>query len=72
MKARFRNITFINVHAPTEDKEEEKENQLKRVYDMISDNDIKIFLGDTNAKIVIHSGMQEDAKGKDRYKPHTD
>jgi hypothetical protein len=55
MKTKFRNITFINIQILTEDKEgKEKENfhaQLRREYCMAPNNDVKIDLGDTNAKI---------------------
>lgn len=55
MKTKFRNITFTNIQAPTEDKEEEeKENfhaQLRTAYGMTPNIDVKIVLGDTNAKI---------------------
>jgi hypothetical protein len=54
MKTKFRNIIFINIQALTEDKgEEEKQNfhaQLRRAYGMAPNVDVKIVLGDTNAK----------------------
>ena len=55
IKTQFFNVTMINVHAPTEDKDiEVKEQfyqQLERVYDSIPGNDVKLILGDLNAKI---------------------
>jgi hypothetical protein len=55
LKSRFFNISIINAHAPTEDKEEEEEEafyeKLKRAYDELPANDIRIILGDMNAKI---------------------
>lgn len=55
MKTKFRNTTFINTCAPTEEKEEEKKDnfyaQLEGVYDMAPSNDVKIVLGDKNANI---------------------
>jgi exonuclease III len=55
VKTRFFNLSVINVHAPTEDKDEtEKDgfyNQLERTYDSAPSNDIKIIIGDLNAKL---------------------
>uniref|UniRef100_A0A4P6DBQ5 Putative endonuclease-reverse transcriptase panstrongylus lignarius n=1 Tax=Rhodnius prolixus TaxID=13249 RepID=A0A4P6DBQ5_RHOPR len=55
IKAKFFSISLINVHAPTEDKDEEVKDefygQLEAVYDSIPSNDIKIVLGDFNAKL---------------------
>lgn len=55
VKARRFNITFINLHAPTEEKDndvkEEFYNEVERVYDACPKHDIKIVLGDLNAKI---------------------
>ena len=50
IKTKFHNLSFINVHAPTEEKEEiEKEGfyqKVEEVYDSCPSNDIKIVLGD--------------------------
>lgn len=55
VKGKFFNITFINVYAPTEDKSDEVKGefyeQLEREYDLAPAWDIKIILGDFNAKI---------------------
>jgi hypothetical protein len=55
IKTKFLNLCIINVHAPTEDSEEmEKEefySLLERIYDSTPSNDIKIIIGDLNAKI---------------------
>jgi endonuclease/exonuclease/phosphatase family metal-dependent hydrolase len=55
IKTKFHNLSLINVHAPTEEKEEiEKEDfyqNLEEVYDSCPSNDIKIVLGDLNAKV---------------------
>ena len=55
IKTKFHNLSFINVHAPTEEKEEiEKEvfyQKVEEVYDSCPSNDIKIVLGDLNAKV---------------------
>jgi hypothetical protein len=55
IKTKFHNLSFINVHAPTEEKEEiEKEafyQQVEEVYDSCPSNDIKVVLGDMNAKV---------------------
>ena len=62
IKGRFKNCSFICVHAPTEDKSvEEKDTfyeMLEREYDKCPNNDIKIILGDLNAKI----GRQDEWK----------
>jgi hypothetical protein len=55
MRGRFFNTTFISIHAPTQETEEDIKDQfyerLERTYDEIPRNDIKIILGDFNAKI---------------------
>jgi hypothetical protein len=55
IKTKFHNTSFINVHAPTEEKEEiEKEafcRKVEAVYDACPSSDIKILLGDVNAKV---------------------
>jgi len=55
METKFRNTTFINIRAPTEEKVEEKQEnfyaQLERVYDLAPSNNVKIVLGDKNANI---------------------
>jgi hypothetical protein len=55
IKTKFQNVSFINVHARTEEKEElEKEvlyQKAEEVYDLCPSNDIKIVLGDWNAKV---------------------
>jgi len=50
MKTKFRNITFTNIQAQTEDKENFHA-QLRTAYGMTPNIDGKIVLGDTNAKI---------------------
>ena len=55
IKTKFQNVSFINAHAPTEEKEEtEKEafyHKVEEIYDSCPSNDIKIVLGDLNAKV---------------------
>ena len=55
IKTKFQNVSLINVHAPTEEKEEtEKEafyQKVEEIYDLCPSNDIKILLGDLNAKV---------------------
>ncbi|PSN55094.1 Craniofacial development protein 2 [Blattella germanica] len=52
----FFNIAIINIYAPTEEKDEEiKETfyqDLEQIYDRLLSNDVKIIVGDANAKIV--------------------
>jgi exonuclease III len=67
LKSRFFIIDIINVHVPTEDKEEEEKEafyeKLERAYDKLPANDIRIIVGDMNAKISkqnilrYHAGM---------------
>jgi hypothetical protein len=61
VKTRFFNLSVINVHPPTEDKDETEEFycQLKRTYGSVPSNDIKIIIGDLNAKL----GKEEIYKG---------
>jgi exonuclease III len=54
LKGKFRNIKLINVHAPTEEKIDEKDIfyvDLQRTYDKAPQHDIVLILGDLNAKI---------------------
>jgi exonuclease III len=55
IRARFFNITFICVHALTEEADgEDKESffeKLEVTYDWVPGHDVKIILGDINAKI---------------------
>lgn len=55
IKGKFFNISLINAHAPTENKEDKHKDQfydeLECVYDRCPRNDIKIIIGDLNAKI---------------------
>jgi exonuclease III len=49
------NITSINMYVPTEDKEEDIKEQfyeeLQRVQNRVPKHDLKIILGDMNAKL---------------------
>jgi exonuclease III len=62
-KTKFQNLILISVHAPAEETEElEKEafyHKVVEVYDSNPSNDIKIVLGDWNAKV----GRKEIYKG---------
>lgn len=55
IKTMFFNMWVINIHAPTEDKDEETKKEfylkLERLYDSLPTNDIKMVIGDMNAKI---------------------
>lgn len=52
---KFFNLSLINVHSPTEDKGKNDKDTfyhaLESIYDSTPSNDIKIILGDLNAKI---------------------
>lgn len=60
VKGQCFNVTLICAHAPTEEADEDSKEtfyaQLERLYDMAPHYDIKIILGDLNAKI----GKEED------------
>lgn len=55
VRTKFFNLTLINVHAETEDKEDIIKDafysKLEQIFDKIPSNDIKIVLEDFNAKI---------------------
>jgi hypothetical protein len=55
MKGRYFNYSLINIHAPTNDSEEEAKDQLfeqlERAYAACLNHDVKLVLGDVNAKI---------------------
>ncbi|KAI8115055.1 Craniofacial development protein 2 [Lucilia cuprina] len=55
IRSKFFNISLICAHAPTEDKDEVAKNRfydrLDELYDRCPKNDVKIVLGDVNAKI---------------------
>jgi hypothetical protein len=54
-KVRFQNYSLICIHAPTEEKSADEKDTfyelLEKEYDKCPSNDIKILLGDFNAKI---------------------
>jgi exonuclease III len=73
VKTRFFNLSVINVHAPTEDKDETEKDefysQLQRTYDSAPSKDIKAIIGDLNAKL----GKEEIYKGTiGKQSLHTD
>jgi exonuclease III len=55
LKGRFFNISIVSVHAPTEEKDEEVKDAfyeaLDKTYDELPLHDVKIIMGDLNAKI---------------------
>lgn len=54
-RGRYRKITIVNAHAPTEEKEEDEKDKfyevLEKIIEKIPIYDIKIVLGDFNAKV---------------------
>jgi hypothetical protein len=67
IKGKFRNITLITVHAPTEEKEEQEKKEfydrLEEVCGKIPKYDVTIILGDYDAKIGIEN-FQSKVAGK--------
>lgn len=55
LKMKFYNVAMINIYAPTEETESNEKDEfyhkLERVLDALPSNDVKIILGDFNAKI---------------------
>jgi hypothetical protein len=55
IKGRFFNYSLINIHAPTNDSEEEAKDQfyeqLDRAYAACPSHDVKLVMGDANAKV---------------------
>jgi hypothetical protein len=55
IKGRFFNYSLINIHAPTNDFEEEAKyqfyEQLERAYAACPSHDVKLVMGDANAKV---------------------
>lgn len=55
IQGKYQKITFVNIHAPSEDKDmiikEQFYNELDTIYERIPTYDLKIVLGDANAKI---------------------
>jgi hypothetical protein len=55
IKGRFFNYSLINIHAPTNDSEEEAKDhfyeQLERAYAACPSHDVKLVMGDANAKV---------------------
>jgi exonuclease III len=55
VKGKFHSITLINIHASTEDKEEDVKEQfyeeLQRTHDRVPKHDVTIILGDMNTKL---------------------
>jgi hypothetical protein len=55
IKGKFFNTMLICVHAPMEDKDETEKNSfydnLDRIYQKVAKRDIKIIMGDMNAKV---------------------
>jgi endonuclease/exonuclease/phosphatase family metal-dependent hydrolase len=55
---RFFNISYISVHTASEEKEDTFHEKIQNTYNQIPVSDIKIILGDFNAKT-----------GREEYKP---
>jgi hypothetical protein len=55
IKGRFFNYSLINIHAPTNDSEEEAKDQfyeqLERAYAACLSHDVKLLMGEVNAKV---------------------
>jgi len=57
IRGRFFNTTIICVHAPMEEKDELQKDDLERIYMKIPKHDIKVEMGDFNAKVGKESGL---------------
>ena len=68
VRGRWRNITVVNVHAPSEDKSEDSKysfyEELERVFNHFPKYHMKMILGDFNAKVWerIFSSQQLDRR----------
>jgi len=55
LKGKYHNITLINIHAPTEEKDDNVKEQfyaeLQQVQEKVPKHDLLVILGDCNAKI---------------------
>ena len=51
LRGRWRNIILVNVHAPSEEKSEESKDSFYEVFDHFPKYNMKILLGDFNAKV---------------------
>ena len=54
LRGRWRNIIVVNVHAPSEEKSDEKDSfyeELDQVFDHFPKYHMKMLLGDFNAKV---------------------
>jgi hypothetical protein len=76
VRGKFRNYSIINAHAPTEDKDDEEKDkfylELETIYSQCPRHDIKMVLGDFNAKVgkeesnypyAERNGLHEDCNG---------
>ena len=64
----FIKTTVIQIYAPTENSSDEEKDtfydQLQSVYDKTPKHDVKIIMGDFNAKVGMDNSGHEDAMGK--------
>ena len=55
LKGKYHNITIINIHAPTEEKDEDTKErfyaELQQIQEKVPKHDLLIIIGDYNAKI---------------------
>ena len=63
LKGKYRNITLINIHASTEEKDDDVKEQfyaeLQQVQEKVPKHDLLIILGDCNAKIEREKAYQK-------------
>jgi len=63
LKGKYRNITLINIHAPTEENDDDVKEQfyaeLQQVQEKVPNQDQFIILGDCNAKIGRENAYQK-------------
>jgi exonuclease III len=63
LKGKYHNITIINIHAPTEENDEETKErfyaELQQIQEKVPKHDLVITLGDYNAKIGIERAYKK-------------
>lgn len=71
LRAEKKNISLVNIHAPTEEKDDEEKDEyyevLEQVYESLPRQDIKIIIGDANAKVGKEEIYKEVTGGESKH-----